>query len=97
MVRIASYNVENLFARPKAFIPQNWSQGRPVLDAYHKASDLMAKDTYSQADRQEMRDLLIELDVYSCVFRPNPATCSGLIRPVIPELSGHPFRGYPAG
>ena len=65
MVRIASYNVENLFARPKAFVPQNWSEGRPILDAYHRASDLMAKDTYGQADRQEMKDLLVQLDIYS--------------------------------
>jgi len=65
MIRIASYNVENLFARPKAFVPQDWSEGKPVLDAYHKVSALIANSTYSQADKHEMRELLVELDIYS--------------------------------
>ncbi|HLA83105.1 MAG TPA: hypothetical protein VJP78_16040, partial [Thermoleophilia bacterium] len=65
MVRIASYNVENLFARPKAFNPLDWSEGRPILDAYHRESTLIAKNSYSHSDKEEMRDLLVELDIYS--------------------------------
>jgi len=65
MVRIASHNVENLFARPKAFNPQDWSEGRPILDAYHRLSTLIAKNDYAQADKREMRDLLVQLDIYS--------------------------------
>jgi endonuclease/exonuclease/phosphatase family metal-dependent hydrolase len=65
MVRIASYNVENLFARPNAFNPLDWSEGRPVLDAYHKVGKLIANNTYNQSDKQEIRDLLVELDIYS--------------------------------
>jgi len=65
MVRIASYNVEYLFARPKAFNPLDWSEGRPILDAYHRESTLIAKNSYSHSDKEEMRDLLVELDIYS--------------------------------
>ncbi len=65
MVRIASYNVENLFARPKAFNTTNWSLGRPVLDAYRKVNALFSNDPYSATDKQEIRDLLVELDIYS--------------------------------
>ena len=28
-----------------------------------------------------------------CVFRPKPATYSGVFRPPIPKQTGHPFRG----
>jgi hypothetical protein len=42
MVRIASFNVENLFARPKAFNTADWSLGEPILDAYRKVNALFA-------------------------------------------------------
>ena len=64
MVRIASFNVENLFARPKAFNTTNWSVGRPVLDAYRKVNALFLNSTYSGSDKQRMRDLLVALDIY---------------------------------
>lgn len=65
MVRIASFNVENLFARPKAFNTTDWSVGRPALNAYRKVNILFSKTTYSATDKQEIRDLLVELDIYS--------------------------------
>ncbi|MDX1503418.1 MAG: endonuclease/exonuclease/phosphatase family protein [Thermoanaerobaculia bacterium] len=64
MVRIASYNVENLFARPKVFNTEGWAAGRPVLDAYYQVNDLMAKTVYSPADKVRMRELLLQLDIY---------------------------------
>jgi hypothetical protein len=65
MVRIASYNVENLFERPKAFNTTNWSAGEPVLAAYRKVNTLFSKSTYSAIDKQRIRDLFIVLDIYS--------------------------------
>lgn len=65
MIRIASYNVENLFARPKAFDPTDWSLGKPALDAYGEVNTLIAKTTYSPADKDRIRDLLVILDVYA--------------------------------
>ena len=47
MVRIASFNVENLFARPKAFAPSDWTQSEPAINAYHKVNRLFAKPNYS--------------------------------------------------
>ena len=64
MVRVASFNVENLFARPKAFDTQDWTVGKPVLDAYEEFNTLIAADTYSVADRFRMRELLLTLGVY---------------------------------
>lgn len=63
-MRIASFNVENLFARPKAFDTQDWSTGEPVLAAYEEFTALIAQEAYSATDRTRMRDLLVDLGVY---------------------------------
>lgn len=65
MVRIASFNVENLFERPKAFNTADWSIGRPALNAYQQVNTLFANTTYSSADKEQIRDLLVELDIYA--------------------------------
>jgi hypothetical protein len=65
MVQIASFNVENLFARPKAFNTTNWSLGRPALNAYREVNALLSNVAYSAADKQRIRDLFVELDIYS--------------------------------
>jgi endonuclease/exonuclease/phosphatase family metal-dependent hydrolase len=64
MVRIASFNVENLFARPKVFNTTDWSIGRSALNAYKKVNVLFSNPVYSDADKQQILDLLIELDIY---------------------------------
>ncbi|MFC1540206.1 endonuclease/exonuclease/phosphatase family protein [Gemmatimonadota bacterium] len=64
MVRIASYNVENLFSRPKAFNTADWSVGQPALDAFHEVSALLLNTNYSAADKQRIRDLFVNLDIY---------------------------------
>jgi endonuclease/exonuclease/phosphatase family metal-dependent hydrolase len=64
-VRVASYNVENLFARPKAFDATDPVAGEPVLSAYHEFSRLSAGATYSPDDRRRMRELLVALDIYA--------------------------------
>jgi endonuclease/exonuclease/phosphatase family metal-dependent hydrolase len=64
MIRIASFNVENLLARPKAFNTTNWSAGKPALDAYREVNDLLLKPNYSADDKNRIRDLLVKLDIY---------------------------------
>ena len=64
MVRIASYNVENLFARPKAFNTADWSAGEPILAAYHEVNALMDNAYYSVPDKERIRELLVVLDIY---------------------------------
>ena len=65
MTRIATFNVENLFARPKVFNNLDWSVGRPALKAYHDVNTLFQKDNYSHSDKNKIRDLLVELDIYT--------------------------------
>ncbi len=64
MVRIASFNVENLFARPKAFNTADWSIGRPALRAYREVSEIFSKAVYTANDKQRILDLLVTLDIY---------------------------------
>jgi endonuclease/exonuclease/phosphatase family metal-dependent hydrolase len=65
MIRIASFNVENLFARPKVFDLSDWNVGEPVLKAYEKVSALLQKARYSATDKIRIRDLLVALDIYT--------------------------------
>jgi endonuclease/exonuclease/phosphatase family metal-dependent hydrolase len=65
MVRIASFNVENLFARPKVFDLPDWSAGKPVLKAYEKVNALLQKPRYGATDKIRIRDLLVTLDIYT--------------------------------
>lgn len=65
MIRIASYNVENLFARPKAFDGTDWTIGEPILAAYREVNSLFQNAAYSAADLTRMRELLVTLDIYS--------------------------------
>jgi hypothetical protein len=63
-VRFASFNVENLFARPRAFNQATWAQGRPILDAFAAFNTLIERPAYSPADKARMIELLVQLDVY---------------------------------
>ena len=46
-VRIASYNVENLFNRARALDQRTWSVGRPVLEAYEQVCVLLEEPEYT--------------------------------------------------
>jgi endonuclease/exonuclease/phosphatase family metal-dependent hydrolase len=63
-VRFASFNVENLFARPRALNRTTWAEGQPILDAFAEFNSLIERVAYTPADKARMIDLLIQLDVY---------------------------------
>src|SRR2546421_11956260 len=46
-VRIGSYNVENLFNRARALDQRTWSTGRPALEAYEQACQLLEEPVYT--------------------------------------------------
>lgn len=64
MVRIASYNVENLFVRPTAFDQTDVAANQPILAAYDEVNTLFGKAAYSDADKERIVELLVALDVY---------------------------------
>ncbi len=59
--RIASYNVENLFERPRAMNLSTWEQGKPILEQHGRINELLNQATYSAADKVEILDLLTKL------------------------------------
>jgi endonuclease/exonuclease/phosphatase family metal-dependent hydrolase len=63
-VVVASFNVENLFARPKAFDSVERDAGTAVLAAYREFNGLIGKTIYTPADTTRMRELLVDLGVY---------------------------------
>ena len=46
-VRLASYNVENLFDRAKALNLDSWAEGRPILEAYAELDELLGEIVYT--------------------------------------------------
>ena len=64
MIKIASFNVENLFARPKAFRDIDPATEQPVLEAFREVNELIKKPAYTQADKERMRELLVVLEIY---------------------------------
>ncbi len=60
-MRIASFNVENLFERTKAFNLQDKDAARVVLEQYARINDLFNEPAYSDPAKAEMVDLLGKL------------------------------------
>lgn len=60
-IRLATFNVENLFSRPAAMNLPKWSDGQPILDAYNSLNRLLNKETYTPDDSQLILKLLSEL------------------------------------
>ena len=55
---VATFNVENLFERPKAMNEASWSKGQPALDAAGELNSLFNKPVDSPADKRRMVTLL---------------------------------------
>lgn len=60
-MRLAVYNVENLFDRAKAMNLDSWAEGRPVLERFAALNALLGQIAYSAADKAEIARLVIEL------------------------------------
>ena len=57
-MRIGSYNVENLFNRAKALDQRTWADGRPILEAFARASELLEEPLYTdEVKREILREL----------------------------------------
>lgn len=62
-MRLASFNVENLFARAKALNTQTWAEGEPALAAYGRFNATAAKPEYTDQDKADMFADLLILDI----------------------------------
>ncbi len=62
-MRIAAYNVENLFDRAKVFNDETPAAHRDVLDAHAELNKLFERDSYSAADQARMLVLMEALGI----------------------------------
>jgi endonuclease/exonuclease/phosphatase family metal-dependent hydrolase len=62
-MKIAAFNVENLFNRPRIFDNKNAAVASDVLAAAGKLTKLFEKQTYSSADKTQMLDLMEQLGI----------------------------------
>ncbi|ETI64980.1 hypothetical protein C100_04395 [Sphingobium sp. C100] len=60
-MKLAVYNVENLFDRAKAMNLDSWEEGRPVLEKFAELNALLGQIGYSAADKTRMAELMREL------------------------------------
>jgi endonuclease/exonuclease/phosphatase family metal-dependent hydrolase len=59
-MKLATFNVENMFDRAKALNGATWATGRAALEAHAALNALFNKKTYSAADKTKMLKLLGE-------------------------------------
>jgi endonuclease/exonuclease/phosphatase family metal-dependent hydrolase len=60
-MRIATFNVENLFQRARALDVSSWEAGRPVLEHHARLNGILGRLRYSDDDKAEVLHLLAEL------------------------------------
>jgi endonuclease/exonuclease/phosphatase family metal-dependent hydrolase len=53
-MRIASFNVENLFSRARVMNLEDWSEGREILTDFSVLNNLLQKPVYTDPDKQEI-------------------------------------------
>ena len=57
-MRLATFNVENIFERPKVMNLDSWRDGRQVLEDFQQLSVLIQKERYLENDREEMLKIM---------------------------------------
>lgn len=57
-LRLATFNVENLFSRPEVMNRDSWTEGRPVLDDIALLNERLSADVYTPAIKRDIADLL---------------------------------------
>lgn len=57
-LRLATFNAENLFSRPKAMLHETWSPGSQALEDFAEMSRLIEALTYTPAIKSRLRTLL---------------------------------------
>ena len=60
-MRLASYNVENLFDRAAVMDQAGWSKGKPVLEKFAALNELLGEITYTDAMKKKMVSLMVDL------------------------------------
>ena len=57
-MRLATFNVENMFDRPSIMNLPSWQNGEKILQDFARISDLIQRQQYSDSDKQEMLSIM---------------------------------------
>jgi endonuclease/exonuclease/phosphatase family metal-dependent hydrolase len=60
-MRLASFNLENIFDRAKALNQATWAEGKPALETVARLNQIFGKATYASADRSAILTGLTKL------------------------------------
>jgi endonuclease/exonuclease/phosphatase family metal-dependent hydrolase len=60
-MRIATFNLENLFSRARALNKVDWADGKKILDAFTKLNTVLQKDSYTVEVKQAILKSIKEL------------------------------------
>jgi hypothetical protein len=60
-MRIAAFNVENLFSRVRAMNLEDWEEGKPILTEYSRLNNLLLEPEYTSAKKSEILESLDRL------------------------------------
>src|SRR5215211_9158557 len=60
-MRIATFNVENLFSRARVMNQDTWTEGKTILTEYTRLNKLLQKETYSTADKKKILASIVAL------------------------------------
>ena len=60
-MRLATFNVENVFRRTRVLNLETWNDGRQILEAHAELSDLLRREIYGAEEKARIRDLLGQL------------------------------------
>jgi endonuclease/exonuclease/phosphatase family metal-dependent hydrolase len=85
MIRIATFNLENLFTRPVAMNQETDEAGRQAIEDHATANAIVIKDVYTQEDKEILLNLTETYGWHS----PNPSKAS-LVQ--IQKVRGQLFR-----
>lgn len=71
-IRVATFNTENLFRRPRAINDETPSAAQATLEAFATLSNLIARDPYTEADRAGIVEILQKYDVTDAASNTRP-------------------------
>ncbi len=60
-MRIAAFNVENLFSRVRAMNLEDWEEGKPILTEYSRLNNLLLEPNYTSAIKSDILESIKRL------------------------------------
>lgn len=90
MIRLATFNLENLFTRPVAMNQSTDAAGREAIEDHAIANAIVAKDAYSESDKTKLLELTAK---YKWHYRDPPRNALVQLQKIRGQLFRNPQNG----